>query len=131
MSSGQFLVGNSGGPGNPHAGQVAKLRTVMLASVSPEQMEAVFSTLVRLAIGGDLKACELLLNRTLGKIQDPPVAQDPPATMSDDERRAVTAKIVARLRAARALEAAEDRPASELAQELRAVLVLNEAALTP
>jgi len=110
MSSGQFLVGNSGGPGNPHAGQVAKLRTVMLASVSPEQMEAVFSTLVRLAIGGDLKACELLLNRTLGKIQDPPAVPAPPAVMSDVERREVTAKIVARLRAARALEASAENP---------------------
>jgi len=131
MSDGRFLAGNSGGPGNPHAGQVAKLRSAMLAAVTEEQMRAVIDTLTRLAIAGDLKACELLLNRVVGKIQDLAAVPAPTAVMSDTERREVTAKIVARLRAARALEAAEERPAVELAQELRAVLVLNEAALTP
>ena len=131
MSNGRFLAGNSGGPGRPPGSQAANLRSAMLAAVSEEQMRAVIDTLVRLAIAGDLKACELLLNRTLGKIQDPPVVPAPTAVMSDTERRETTARIVARLKAARALEAAEERPASELAQELRAVLVLNEAALTP
>jgi len=129
MSNGQFLVGNSGGPGRPPGSQAANLRSAMLAAVSEEQMRAVIDTLVRLAIAGDLKAIELLLNRTLGKIQDPAAVQDPPAVMSDAERRATTRAIVERLRAARALEAAEERPASELAQELRGVLVLNEAEL--
>lgn len=65
---GTFAAGNSGGPGNPHASQVAKLRSVMLSAVTATAMRSVVKKLIAMAEGGDIKAIELLLNRTLGKI---------------------------------------------------------------
>ncbi len=71
--NGKFAAGNPGGPGNPHAGQVARLRAVMLEAVSEDDMRAVVLKLVELAKGGDLKAIDLLLTRTLGKADGGPV----------------------------------------------------------
>ena len=48
---GRFAPGNVGGPGNPHAKQVGKLRSAMLAAVSDKEMKAVVKKLVELAKG--------------------------------------------------------------------------------
>lgn len=101
--NGQFARGNPGGPGNPHAGQVAKLRAVMLEAVTPNDMRAVVRKLVEMATAGDLKAVELLFSRTLGKADSGPLvalqvnqhASEP----GDAPGRA--ASIVERIRAAR------------------------------
>ena len=45
----------------------------MLAAVTEKDMRAITKHLVKLAKGGDLKAIELLLNRTIGKLQASPV----------------------------------------------------------
>ena len=66
-TDGTFTVGNAGGPGNPHAHEVAKLRAAMLSAVSEKDLRAVTKKLVALATEGDLKAIELLLNRVCGK----------------------------------------------------------------
>ena len=62
-SGGKFAAGNPGGPGNPHGGQVARLRAAMLEAVSEDDMRAVVLKLVELAKGGDLKAIDLLLTQ--------------------------------------------------------------------
>ena len=72
-SGGKFAAGNPGGPGNPHGGQVARLRAVMLEAVTPEDMRDVTRKLVEMAKGGDLKAIHLLLNWTLGKADSGPL----------------------------------------------------------
>ena len=56
--NGKFAAGNPGGPGNPHGGQVARLRAVMLEAVSEDDMRAVVLKLVELAKEGDLKAID-------------------------------------------------------------------------
>ena len=71
-SGGKFVAGNPGGPGNPHAGQVARLRSAMLEAVTPDDLRAVTRKLVEMAIGGDLKAVDLLLT------QDSPVTGHTP-----------------------------------------------------
>ena len=48
-SGGKFAAGNPGGPGNPHGGQVARLRAAMLEAVSEDDMRAVVLKLVELA----------------------------------------------------------------------------------
>lgn len=65
-SNGQFAAGN------PHGGQVAKMRSVMLSAVSGTDMKEVVSKKVEIAKAGDLKAIELLLTRTLGKADSRP-----------------------------------------------------------
>ncbi|HZY89219.1 MAG TPA: hypothetical protein VFE78_30630 [Gemmataceae bacterium] len=64
-AGGRFGKGNSGGPGNPFARQVAALRRALLASVTEEDLEAVTRELVRQAKEGDLAAAKLLLSYTL------------------------------------------------------------------
>lgn len=72
-ADGRFAAGNPGGPGNPHAGQVAKLRAVLLDAVTEEDMLAVVLKLLELAKGGDVAAVKLLLDRTVGKPLEVPV----------------------------------------------------------
>ncbi len=67
LNNGRFGIGNGGGPGNPFASQVGKLRSVLLETVTPDDLKAVVVKLVELAKGGDLAAMKLLLDRTCGK----------------------------------------------------------------
>ena len=64
---GRFAPGNVGGPGNPHAKQVGKLRSAMLAAVSDQEMKAVVKKLVELAKGGNVPAAREVLDRCLGR----------------------------------------------------------------
>lgn len=66
-SQGRFLRGNQGGPGNPHAGQVAKLRAAILRAVDEGDIETIIAKLVEQARGGDLTAAREVLDRTIGK----------------------------------------------------------------
>ena len=95
--SGRFAAGNPGGPGNPHAGQVAKLRAVLLDAVTEEDMRTVVGKLVEMAKGGDLKAIELLLNRTLGKADGGPLV----AIQNNQSEPGRAGRVLARLRAER------------------------------
>lgn len=64
---GRFLPGNPGGPGNPHAGKVARLRTAMLEAITPEDVNAAIMALAAKAREGDVAACRELLDRAVGK----------------------------------------------------------------
>ena len=64
---GRFAPGCGGGPGNPHAQQVAALRSTLIGAVSPDDMLAVVRKLLEMAKGGDINAIRELLTRTLGK----------------------------------------------------------------
>lgn len=65
-AGGRFAKGNPGGPGNPHARQVAELRSALLSAVSIDDLLAVIKALVQKAQGGDVQATKLLLDRLLG-----------------------------------------------------------------
>jgi hypothetical protein len=64
---GRFAKGNKGGPGNPYARQVAKLRQAMLAVVKPEDIQAIIVRMILAAQTGDVAAAKLALAYTLGK----------------------------------------------------------------
>ncbi len=102
--NGKFAAGNPGGPGKPHGGQVARLRAAMLEAVTSEDMRAVTRKLVEMALEGDLKAIDLLLNRTLGKADSGPAVavQINSETRGPGENQERIAAIVARIRAERA-----------------------------
>jgi hypothetical protein len=72
---GRFAPGNRGGPGNPHAATVAKLRAAILAAVTPEDIDAIIRALVHRAKGGDMAAAKELLDRAVGKPTDASVAE--------------------------------------------------------
>ena len=73
---GRFTKGNPGGPGNPHARQAAKLRSVLLSAVSEDDLRSIAAKLVERAKSGDLAAAREVLNRCIGK---PDYAKDPDA----------------------------------------------------
>lgn len=66
-SNGRFAPGNPGGPGNPHAGQVSKLRAAILRAVDEGDVVAIIAKLVSMAREGDLTAAREILDRTVGK----------------------------------------------------------------
>ncbi len=73
-TKGQFAKGNPGGPGNPHAKQVAKLRSLIVETVTEKDLRAVVAALVERAKDGDVVAIRELLNRLTGK---PATSLDP------------------------------------------------------
>ncbi len=73
---GRFAEGNSGGPGNPFARQVAALRVALLSAVTAQDVAAVAEELLRQAKEGNLAAAKLLLSYTLGKPAAAPVDPD-------------------------------------------------------
>lgn len=77
---GKFAKGNPGGPGNPHAARVAKLRAALLDAITPEAITAVVKALVSEAKAGNVAAAKELLDRAVGKVADPA-----PAPAGDDD----------------------------------------------
>jgi len=82
-SGGRFIKGNSGGPGNPHAQQVAKLRSALLNSVTPDDLCQVMAALLTHAKGGDVPSIKELFQRLLG----PAESIDLLARLDDLEQR--------------------------------------------
>ena len=64
---GRFAPGNRGGPGNPHAAQVSRLRSALLDAITPDDMRAIISALIGKARSGDVHAASVLFERVLGK----------------------------------------------------------------
>jgi len=69
-STGRFLHGNPGGPGNPDGPRVAKLRSALLECISPEDVAELGRVLLKAALAGDTASARLLLDRLLGKTRD-------------------------------------------------------------
>jgi hypothetical protein len=65
--AGRFAPGNAGGPGNPHAAQVARWRATLAANVTENDMAEVVRALVKAAKAGGGWAVRELLDRTLGR----------------------------------------------------------------
>src|SRR5207244_1600626 len=72
--NGRFAKGNSGGPGNPFARQVAKLRKVIINRLTEQDLLAITEALLAKAKEGSVGAAKLLLAYAVGK---PPSAPDP------------------------------------------------------
>jgi len=103
LPNGTFAIGNAGGPGNPHAAQVALLRAAMLSAVTADDIASITRKLVAMAESGDLKAMELLLSRTIGK----PAAGPSLAVQINtdaDAGRTLAAEVVSRIQASRSSE---------------------------
>jgi len=63
---GRFVPGNAGGPGNPHAAQVARLREELLQAVTAADLRDVIEAILVKAKTGDPIAAKLLFDRLLG-----------------------------------------------------------------
>ena len=76
---GRFTKGNPGGPGNPFARYVAKLRASMICSVTAQEIIRMADVLKAKALTGDLVAIKLFFQYVLGK----------PAETVDPDRLAI------------------------------------------
>ena len=72
---GRFTQGNPGGPGNPYAVQVGKLRTALLNAVTEDDIREIIGALVEKAKEGNIAAARVLFNRTLGKPLEPDILE--------------------------------------------------------
>jgi hypothetical protein len=63
---GRFAKGNVGGPGNPNARHVARLRSALLKAVKPNDLKEVIAALLQSAKRGEVAAARELLQRLLG-----------------------------------------------------------------
>lgn len=64
---GRFAPGNGGGPGNPHAATVSRLRSALFRAVTEEDIREVVVALVTEAKAGSVPAARELLQRVLGQ----------------------------------------------------------------
>lgn len=80
---GRFLPGNKGGPGNPFAAQVGRLRAALLRAVKPADLREVVTALLEQAKSGNVAAARLVLEYCLGR----PVEADVIERIEAIERR--------------------------------------------
>ena len=65
--SGRFLPGNPGGPGNPLARQIGRLRSALHEALTVEDMARVVRAMLKRAQAGDVAAARLCLEYAIGK----------------------------------------------------------------
>ena len=82
-TNGKFGPGNCYAKGNPFAKRVARLRSALLNTVKPSDLQEVITALLASAKGGDVAATRELLQRLLG----PPQAIDLMERMNALEQR--------------------------------------------
>ena len=67
-NKGRFIIGNTLGAGSvPHSNAISRLRAVVYESATPLKMKRVMDALLIKAQDGDLRAIEIVMDRTLGK----------------------------------------------------------------
>jgi hypothetical protein len=65
--NGRFLPGNPGGPGNPLARQIGRLRSALHEALTEEEMVRVVRAMLKKAQAGDVAAARLCLEYAIGK----------------------------------------------------------------
>ena len=63
------MFAERGGPGNPHARRVARLRGLIVQAVTDDDLGAVVRALVQAAKAGEPWAVRELLDRCIGKVR--------------------------------------------------------------
>jgi hypothetical protein len=66
-NNGRFATGNTGGPGNPFARQVAALRKALINTVTEKDIADIIRRLIASAVSGDVAAARLVLSYAIGK----------------------------------------------------------------
>ena len=64
---GRFTLGNPGGPGNPNARAVARLRQALIKCLTDEKTEAIVAKLIEQAVKGEHWAIHEVFDRVCGK----------------------------------------------------------------
>ena len=70
--NGRFRVGNKAGKGNPFCRKMARLRSALLESATPERLRDLGEKLYHQAMAGDVASAELYLRYVIGKATPAP-----------------------------------------------------------
>ena len=70
-AGGRFTKGNPGGPGNPFARRVSRLRSRIVEELTDDELQAIVRKMIADAKDGDKAAAKLLLSYAIGKPTDP------------------------------------------------------------
>ncbi len=97
--SGQFVKGNPGGPGNPHARKASELRAALYAAVTDDDVAMVARKLVVMAADGNEWAIEFFFDRVIPAETAAPAESTDPKPERTPEQKAMLIS-----RAERALE---------------------------
>lgn len=81
-TTGRFVPGYAGGPGNPYARRIASLKRALLSGVTDDDFVEIGKKLVQMARAGDLDAVEMLLKYSVGA---PPKTTVHPDLVESDE----------------------------------------------
>jgi len=65
--TGRFGIGNPGGPGNPHGGDVARLKAALLRVTTEKEILKLWKKVLELGNDGNLEAIKYAVDRVLGK----------------------------------------------------------------
>lgn len=66
-AKGHFLKGNKGGPGYPGAARVFEFRKAIQDAVEPEVAAGIIRKAAAMALGGNIEAMRLVLERLVGR----------------------------------------------------------------
>jgi hypothetical protein len=83
-ANGRFAKGWKGGPGNPFAREVARLRAALVRAIDADKMTRLAHRLYEQALEGNVQAAELLLRYCIGRATP---AVDPDDLDNDEWRR--------------------------------------------
>jgi hypothetical protein len=75
-SRGRFAVGNSGGPGGSRR-RAFMLRRAVEDAISPEDIDAMIRTAIRLGLEGNVAAIKFVLDRVCGRAAEAPKEAEP------------------------------------------------------
>jgi hypothetical protein len=109
---GRFVKGNRGGPGNPLAGKVNKVRKAFLDYFEGPAMGVLCDYMMRKALSGDPRFLRLILQYTIGKLPAGDGFVDDEADVAQAEAEALT-ELEGEMAAAADDQPAEDQPAED------------------
>ena len=108
-AKGRFLRGNKGGPGNPLAGQVNKVRKAFLEFFAGRAMQVLCDFMFRKALSGDPRFVRLILQYTIGKLPTDDVFADEDAFNAAQAEAEAVAELAEEIERA----AGEEPPAAD------------------
>ena len=74
-TGGRFAPGNRHGRGNPHLSRLADAQAAVRDAIAPDELRQVLRKLLAMALGGDVQAARVLLDRVCGRPDNPPQEQ--------------------------------------------------------
>ncbi len=84
---GKFAEGNKKGKGNPYASKIQHYRKILLGFYTDEKYLDILDAMHTAAVGGDVAACRIILERLNGRVPADPYQMDFQMAQADPDER--------------------------------------------